>query len=287
MQGGSRPSSAQGVRKSRTATTGLSSLRNESSSPAPSGTNSVTDAAYEQKTANEQYFSRLGEANANRRDDLPPSQGGKYQGFGNTANPPLNPSYGTSSAALPTLDELQHEPVQALSKGWSLLSAAVSAAGKLVAEKAMDPSLHDNVKGYVSQASKMAVDTGRSANAWSKRELGVDVAENVTAAASRVKDGLGIAQHPGEGYEAVGSAPNSGIGGWGREGNALYAEGGDDFFDRHGAGDSPVSWKQPDTALSTSTDASGPPSAMSASSTTGATGPKKTDNWDKDEWQDW
>ncbi|KAJ2451758.1 Zn finger-containing GTPase- Activating Protein for ARF, partial [Coemansia sp. RSA 2336] len=35
-----------------------------------------------QKQQNEQYFAKLGAQNAARRDDLPPSQGGKYSGFG-------------------------------------------------------------------------------------------------------------------------------------------------------------------------------------------------------------
>jgi ADP-ribosylation factor GTPase-activating protein 1 len=229
----------------------------------------------------------MGEVNANRREDLPPSQGGKYQGFGSTPAPSMNnPAYGTSSAALPTLDELQNEPVAALSKGWSLLSAAVSAAGKIVAEKAMDPTLHENVKGYVSQAGKMAVDTGTAANEWTKRELGVDVADNLGHAASRVKDGLGMAQHPGEGYEGIGSAPNSGMGGWGQGDNALYADGGDDFFDRHGAGDSPQSWRQPDTAISTSSMATSA-SASSAPDASSAAPAKKKEDWEKDEWADW
>jgi hypothetical protein len=97
------------------------------------------------------YFSSLGEANANRREGLPPSQGGKYQGFGSTpASSYSRPSYGSSSANLPTLEELQTQPVAALSKGWSLLSAAVTAASKVVAEKAMDPALHESVKGYAA-----------------------------------------------------------------------------------------------------------------------------------------
>lgn len=35
-----------------------------------------------QKQKNEDYFSRMGEANKNRPDNLPPSKGGKYAGFG-------------------------------------------------------------------------------------------------------------------------------------------------------------------------------------------------------------
>ena len=39
-------------------------------------------------TQNESFFARLGQANASRPDDLPPSKGGKYQGFGGGSAPP-------------------------------------------------------------------------------------------------------------------------------------------------------------------------------------------------------
>jgi ADP-ribosylation factor GTPase-activating protein 1 len=41
------------------------------------------------KAQKEDFFSRKQAENAGKRDDLPPSQGGKYAGFGNAAyNPP-------------------------------------------------------------------------------------------------------------------------------------------------------------------------------------------------------
>ncbi|KAG9044151.1 Zn finger-containing GTPase- Activating Protein for ARF [Serendipita sp. 407] len=244
----SRPSSAQGVRKSRTSgrNSTASPLRRDSASPAPnnvaasSSSTSIFDAAYERKTANEQYFSSLGEINARRRDDLPPSQGGKYQGFGSTPAPSsssAHPSWGTSSAAVPSLEEFQTQPVAALSKGWSLLSMAVTAASKVVVEKAMDPTLHENVKTYAASAGKMAMDTGKTANEWSKRELGVDVADKVTLVADKAKGALGMSNNPGGGYSAVGG--QTGFGTWhdaDDHGTRLYAEGGDDdeddFFER-------------------------------------------------------
>ena len=288
----SRPSSAQGMRKSRTSgrtNTFSSPLRNDSASPAP--TRSVTqsstplsDATYEKKTANEQYFSNLGEINATRRNDLPPSQGGKYQGFGNTPAPSSShPSYGTSSANLPTLEELQTQPVAALSKGWSLLSAAVTAASKVVTEKAMDPVLHESVKSYAAQASKMAMDSGKAANEWGKRELGVDVADKVAGVADKAKGALGMSSHPGGGYEPV-SGPGGEYGGWHDEnGTRLYADGdGDeDFFDAHGAGGQFASPMTPGTASSVATGQATPGSAAPLSQS------KKTKEWDNDEWQDW
>ncbi|KAH9927229.1 putative GTPase activating protein for Arf-domain-containing protein [Fomitopsis serialis] len=190
-----RPSSAQGLRKSR------ASARNSigrSASPAsfgsrnsPAPSSPMTPSAFEdQKVRNESYFASLGNANASRPEDLPPSQGGRYQGFGSTPAPSSesqHPAYGLSSRAAPSLSELQENPVAALSKGWSLFSAAVAGATKAVSENVIqpgmervrDPDFQQGVKGYVSEASKRAAEAGRSANMWGKSTLGVDVAEQV------------------------------------------------------------------------------------------------------------
>lgn len=50
-----------------------------------SGNSSVPQVHSKQK---EEFFARKQTENASRRDDLPPSQGGKYAGFGNTVQPP-------------------------------------------------------------------------------------------------------------------------------------------------------------------------------------------------------
>lgn len=73
------------------------------------------------KEQNEAYFARLGEANANKPDDLPPSQGGKFTGFGNT---PMAAK--TSANAMPSTDEFQKDPVAALTKGFGWLGSTVS-----------------------------------------------------------------------------------------------------------------------------------------------------------------
>ncbi len=167
-------SSTQGLRKSRTSQRGAtgSSLRQNSASPASfsnsptlgGNNNAELKISESQKAANDAYFARLGSANNTRSAELAPSQGGRYQGFGNTPSPAAgsqNPSYGLSSAAVPTLSELQENPSAALSKGWSLFSAAISGATRAVSEnviqpgleKARDPNLHASVRGYVGEAT--------------------------------------------------------------------------------------------------------------------------------------
>lgn len=141
----------------------------------------------DEKAVKEAYFANLGQSNASRPAGVPPSQGGRYEGFGSTPTPEpasQHPSYGISSANAPTLEELQRDPLKALSKGWSLFAAVAAGAGKAVnenliqpgMEKAMDPTLRATAAGYVSQASKKAVEVAAGANDWGKNQFGVDVA---------------------------------------------------------------------------------------------------------------
>jgi len=88
-----------------------------------------------QKTRNESYFAKMGEANASRPADLPPSQGGKYAGFGSAAPEPQE-----IQGSIPSADEFQKDPVAALTKGFSWFSAAVSKQAKMVNESYIQPT---------------------------------------------------------------------------------------------------------------------------------------------------
>lgn len=90
----------------------------------------------EQKAQNEAYFSRMGEANASRPDHLPPSQGGKYAGFGSAPPEPQR----SQSGGLPAADEFTKDPVAALTKGFGWFSAAVSKQAKVVNEAYIQPT---------------------------------------------------------------------------------------------------------------------------------------------------
>ncbi|KAI0751010.1 ArfGap-domain-containing protein [Daedaleopsis nitida] len=275
-----RPSSAQGLRKSRASarsSTGRS-LRSDSGSPAPfSSTNSPMPSpnpnmtgSFDQKTANEAFFTNLGQANATRPADLPPSQGGRYQGFGNTPTPPpgaQHPSFALSSANAPTLSDLQENPVAALSKGWSLLSAAVVGASRAVTEnviqpgleKVSDPTFQAGVRGYVSEAGKRAGEVGRTANLWGKTAFGVDVAESVGDVVGTVKDRVGGGPER-RGYGALNMEHE--------ESSALYQDD-DDFFQQYNSGPS---------------QQSNAPAGASQASTTIHRSAKKEDDWD--DWKD-
>ncbi|KAJ6515563.1 ArfGap-domain-containing protein [Mycena sanguinolenta] len=257
----SQSNDSAGLRKSRASgrsNTG-SSLRADSASPAsftkgsPRGT---PDLATDQKSANESFFASLGATNASRSADLPPSQGGRYQGFGSTPSPPAasqHPSYSLSSAAAPSFSDIQENPTAALSKGWSFFSAAVGGAARAVsenviqpaAERVRDPVLQASVMGYVSEAGKRAAAVGGAANQWSKSTLGVDVAESVGGVVGTVKDRIGPSPAR-DGYGTVGMGHDG-------ETSGLYHDDDDDFFTEYQHGDhydQPVGGSQPGPASS-------------------------------------
>lgn len=249
---GSRPTSAQGLRKSRASarTTTSTISRTDSSSPSLSS-NPVSPSLSgskpaDQKAANEAYFTSLGSLNSSRPDDLPPSQGGRYQGFGNTPEVPAgsHPSYGLSSHSAPTLSEFQDNPVAAISKGWSIFSSAVVGASRAVSENVIqpgvervtDPTFQASVRGYVGEAGRRAGEVGNSFNQWGKTQLGVDVAGQIGDVVGTVRDRVGGGpMHSG--YSSVYSG-----GSHEEESSALYHDhdGGNDdhlFGEYHGTGD--------------------------------------------------
>ncbi|KAH7887524.1 ArfGap-domain-containing protein [Phlebopus sp. FC_14] len=266
-----RPSSAQGLRKSRASA--RSAPGGHSATGGPFTRSPQASPDLDQKAANEAYFASLGQVNAARPADLPPSQGGRYQGFGNTPSSPppsQHPSFALTSAAAPSLADFQENPTAALSKGWSLLSAAVTGASRVVneniiqpgMERAMDPNLHASVRGYASEAQRRAQLAGQSANGWSKSQLGVDVADHLDRITGIVKDKVGPGPHA-SGYGSL-AMHNEG------ETSALYHDDTNDFFHEHSHSSSSSNTSQQTTTQHTV-----------QASTTSTT---KDDDWD--DWKD-
>ncbi|KAJ2261125.1 Zn finger-containing GTPase- Activating Protein for ARF [Coemansia sp. RSA 376] len=115
-----------------------------------------------QKQRNEDYFARLGSQNDARREDLPPSQGGKYVGFGSSHNQ-VTATAQPAGAFNP--QDIVNDPAAALSKGWSFLAmgaqSALSTIGTVAgsisdnyvrpaAEKIQDPNFRNDMSSYVS-----------------------------------------------------------------------------------------------------------------------------------------
>lgn len=130
---GSRSGTPAGVNRAKMADS-VSSLR--SSSPTPSlGTSSIGGS---KKAQNEAYFASLGSANASRPADLPPSQGGKFTGFGSAPPGPTEQEH--AEASLPGLDDLQKDPVAALTRGFGWFTTTVGKTAKTVNEDWVQPT---------------------------------------------------------------------------------------------------------------------------------------------------
>lgn len=153
----------------------------------------------------------------------------------------------------------------ALSKGWSFFSSTVSGATRAVnesviqpgIERATDPNLQASLRGYISEAGKYAEGLGKTANSWSKNQLGVDVAERVTR---------GISGGPER--QGYGTVPTQYSG----ETTGLYQDD-DDLFKEYQDMDS-------------TTTSSNPPLPAGNTSTTSTSTAKPTTP-KKDEWDDW
>ena len=275
-----------GLRKSRTQNSRFTTGSGASPASNTSSPSLIDNTPVDQKSQNEAYFANLGKLNESRSADLPPSQGGRYQGFGNTPTPPAgnssHPSFRLSSANAPTFADVQENPMAALSKGWSIFSSAVVGATQTInksviqpgMERLNDPQFQANVRGYVGGASRKVGELGGAANEWGKRSMGVDLGDTVYGVKEKV---LGGPERNGYGKVGV-------YGGYGgEESSALYDPNGkddDDFLGEFTQGqsrstdltpaiDSPVA-KQKNTAM-------GPMMSQ-------AKAEKKHDDWD--DWKD-
>ncbi|KAG0258484.1 Zn finger-containing GTPase- Activating Protein for ARF [Mortierella polycephala] len=161
------------------------------------------------KTRNEQYFNRLGSENATRSENLPPSQGGRYAGFGNTSSgPPQNDSL--------DVNDILNDPAAALSKGWSMLSTTLVAGATMINENVIkpttatvtDPEFQNKVGGYVSSIGQKVQEGGRSLGTMVNSQIN----PQASTAGSRSNNGR---------YGGFGSSDYQQQGGNG---------GGDDFF---------------------------------------------------------
>ncbi|CAO3703475.1 unnamed protein product [Rhizopus stolonifer] len=139
--------------------TNNASTRSLNQSERSQSSTSLSGNYTDNKSRNEEYFAKLGNLNDSRSDNLPPSQGGKFTGFG-------NPQFDYQPKQSNTdIHELINDPRAAIEKGWSLLSYVGKAAVELgrsvndsyvkpAAAQISDPhfreQVRDNVNSYVS-----------------------------------------------------------------------------------------------------------------------------------------
>ncbi|GAA6002617.1 hypothetical protein JCM10207_007595 [Rhodosporidiobolus poonsookiae] len=237
-------SGAGSLRKPRTSALSSASHTPRAGSPANSSTGGA--GGLPSRAQNEDFFARMGAANESRPENLPPSQGGRYTGFGSGGPGPssgggaMNP---LSSRALPGFDDLRDDPVGALGKGWGFLGAALGAVGKTVnesvlqptLERASDPALQSQLStfsrsaltqlGTAARSGGQLLSSGlESGSTFIRRDLGVDVGD---LGASYVDRATG--RGAGEGYGRVGEEHAPG-------GHSAMEPGQGDFFDSFGVG---------------------------------------------------
>ncbi|KAG0141347.1 hypothetical protein CROQUDRAFT_51838 [Cronartium quercuum f. sp. fusiforme G11] len=150
----------------------------------------------QRKEENEGYFATLGSANASRSENLPPSQGGKYVGFGSSP---------TTGSSAPTLELDGSWAEGGLRKGWGLLSSTIASINENVvkpaSEKVADPELQSQVwsmaerfqrtvidvtkvgSGYAAEGLKVASEQAR-AHGYDLGKLGADQLENFSRTGS-------------------------------------------------------------------------------------------------------
>ena len=129
----SPPAVGGSARQSPRTGTPLSGTANRSDSMGSNG-NSTSGGKVK---VDDRYFAKLGADNASRPDHVPPSQGGKYAGFGNTPGPAAG---GQGSGGAPTLDEVQKDPMAALTKGFGWFTSTVSKTAKNVNDGYIQPT---------------------------------------------------------------------------------------------------------------------------------------------------
>jgi hypothetical protein len=142
------------------------------------------------KEQNETYFAKLGNENATRSDALPPSQGGKFTGFGGgvptsaagerRASPfggfggwGGSGGGGTGGAGGPALEDLQKDPLGTLTKGLGWFASTVGKSAKQVNESYLQPTAKQVSKLVLrhtgstpSPRYSINQETNRKPNSW-------------------------------------------------------------------------------------------------------------------------
>ncbi|CAK4032939.1 ADP-ribosylation factor GTPase-activating GCS1 [Lecanosticta acicola] len=239
-----------------------------SSTPAGSGRNTPLSnvrsppqrtASPSQKQRNEDYFARMGADNANRSDSLPPSQGGKYGGFGSSPLPTNN-----SSGGVPSADDFQKDPMAALTKGFGWLSSTVTKQAANVNKSYIQPGMKNFQEGdFAAQARSAAMNLGNTVQQGTKG-LGDQFNRFVDP------------EHSTTGQRGAGPEKKDFWDGFGQDPSGPPKEKKDFWDDFAAAGQSASQQKPKATNLGTS--------AMKTSSGGGGAGAAKKD---EDGWGDW
>ena len=121
------------------------------------------------KELNEAFFARKGGENASRPEGLPPSQGGKYAGFGSTPVGGDGREDGSGGKALPGFEELQRDPVAAVSRGLGWFAGVVGKSAKQVNDSYIVPTAQKIAEAdLAAQARTTAMMVGQTVQTGAK-----------------------------------------------------------------------------------------------------------------------
>jgi ADP-ribosylation factor GTPase-activating protein 1 len=121
----------------------------------------ATGGGQTQKEKTEAFLSQLGAINATRPDNIPPSQGGRHTGFGNTSSTDFSPSENGKTASLPSTAEIQTDPVAALTKGFGWFTTSLSRTAKTVNDAYIQPTAKNIASSdLAAQARAAALQAG-------------------------------------------------------------------------------------------------------------------------------
>lgn len=127
------------------------------------------------KEQNEAYFAKLGSDNATRSDALPPSQGGKYTGFGGGMPAPAagerrsSPFGGFGGGGAQPFDEFQKDPMGTLSKGFGWFASTVGKSAKQVNDSYLQPTAKQLADSeFAAQARVQAANWGQNLQAGAR-----------------------------------------------------------------------------------------------------------------------
>ncbi|KAI2793691.1 hypothetical protein POX_a00275 [Penicillium oxalicum] len=146
------PKSMQGVRTASPAASSIRSQDSQRGSGAPT-----------KKEQNEAYFAKLGGENATRSDALPPSQGGKFTGFGGGLPPAAAERRSSPFGGFGGWGAVVKDPLGTLTKGLGWFASTVGKSAKQVNDSFLQPTAKQLAESdFAAQARVQAANWGQN-----------------------------------------------------------------------------------------------------------------------------
>ncbi|XBW36686.1 hypothetical protein QEN19_002261 [Hanseniaspora menglaensis] len=102
------------------------------------------------------FLEKMGKKNSERPENLPPSKGGKYSGFGNSPMVTSDKVDSEKKGASVTLDKFQKDPIGTLTSGWGIFSKAINKTVTDVQENVIKPHVEQYNNGELQEEAMRA-----------------------------------------------------------------------------------------------------------------------------------